>query len=257
MSHIIFSVPPKGTEMSRKVKAQGFLYVAPSNIDFSLPSHTSKKWQRRYFKLYDDGELSYGLDSVAMPATKMDMNRCIRVCEADAITGHSHSILVAFCVDDLREVSHPSRMDADELEYEPHPAVCYLKAESTDEIRWWQNNLQTYINQQTVRMEADELEYEPHPAVCYLKAESTDEIRWWQNNLQTYINQQTVYCTPSWLTTRAAGGVALVRRGAPLQKANSTRGVSTWVVGRVLRTRRHITAPYGALRTGTRIGQRP
>ncbi|KAK0426813.1 hypothetical protein QR680_009912 [Steinernema hermaphroditum] len=138
--------------MSRKVKAQGFLYVAPSNIDFSLPSHTSKRWQRRYFKLYDDGELSYGLDNATMPATKMDMNRCIRVCEAEAITGHAHSILVAFCVDDLKNAGPSKRVDADGEEYEeePHPAVCYMKADTTDEIRWWQHNLQTYVNQQNI-----------------------------------------------------------------------------------------------------------
>ncbi|KAK0426812.1 hypothetical protein QR680_009912 [Steinernema hermaphroditum] len=140
------------SKMSRKVKAQGFLYVAPSNIDFSLPSHTSKRWQRRYFKLYDDGELSYGLDNATMPATKMDMNRCIRVCEAEAITGHAHSILVAFCVDDLKNAGPSKRVDADGEEYEeePHPAVCYMKADTTDEIRWWQHNLQTYVNQQNI-----------------------------------------------------------------------------------------------------------
>ncbi|TKR59737.1 hypothetical protein L596_029369 [Steinernema carpocapsae] len=138
--------------MSRKVKAQGFLYVAPSNIDFSLPCHTSKRWQRRYFTLYDDGELSYALDNTTMPCTKMDMNRCIRVCEADAITGHSHSILVAFCVDDLKNVAPARKIDADGEEYEeePHQAVCYMKADTTDEIRWWQNNLQSYVNVQNM-----------------------------------------------------------------------------------------------------------
>ncbi|VBB31104.1 unnamed protein product, partial [Acanthocheilonema viteae] len=84
--------------MSRKVTAYGFLYVAPPNIDFSQPSHSAKRWQRRCFTLYEDGELSYALDDdpETVPQVKMDMNRCVRVCEADVITGHSHSILVAF-----------------------------------------------------------------------------------------------------------------------------------------------------------------
>uniref|UniRef100_A0A915PWT7 PH domain-containing protein n=1 Tax=Setaria digitata TaxID=48799 RepID=A0A915PWT7_9BILA len=84
--------------MNRKVTAYGFLYVAPPNIDFSQPSHSAKRWQRRCFTLYDDGELSYALDDnpETVPQVKMDMNRCVRVCEADVITGHSHSILVAF-----------------------------------------------------------------------------------------------------------------------------------------------------------------
>lgn len=49
--------------MTRKVTACGFLYVAPPNLDFSQPSHSAKRWQRRWFSLFDDGELSYALDS--------------------------------------------------------------------------------------------------------------------------------------------------------------------------------------------------
>lgn len=49
--------------MNRKVKAGGFLYVAPPNLDFSQPCHSAKRWQRRWFSLYDNGDLSYALDS--------------------------------------------------------------------------------------------------------------------------------------------------------------------------------------------------
>jgi len=43
---------------------------------------------------------------------------------ADAITNHSHSILIAF--------EHGDK----EGEASDHPAICYVKADSTDEIRW-------------------------------------------------------------------------------------------------------------------------
>lgn len=49
--------------MSNKVVACGFLYVAPSNLDFSQPCHYIKRWQRRWFTLYNTGTLSYALDS--------------------------------------------------------------------------------------------------------------------------------------------------------------------------------------------------
>lgn len=49
-------------QMSRKITACGHLYVAPVGLDFSVPSHTARRWQRRFFTLYDDGELSFALD---------------------------------------------------------------------------------------------------------------------------------------------------------------------------------------------------
>ncbi|KIH57443.1 hypothetical protein ANCDUO_12366 [Ancylostoma duodenale] len=49
--------------MNRKVTACGFLYVAPPNLDFSLQSHSAKRWQRRWFTLFDSGELTWALDN--------------------------------------------------------------------------------------------------------------------------------------------------------------------------------------------------
>ncbi|GMR53920.1 hypothetical protein PMAYCL1PPCAC_24115 [Pristionchus mayeri] len=114
-------------KMNRKVTACGWLYVAPSNLDFSQPSHISRRWQRRYFVLYDSGEFTYSLDNNpdTIPQVSMDMSLCTRVCEADSITGHSHSILVAF---------------------DGH--VCYVKADTTDEIRLWQQMLSIHVKQQ-------------------------------------------------------------------------------------------------------------
>lgn len=118
--------------MNRKVTACGFLYVAPPNLDFSLQSHTAKRWQRRWFTLFDSGELACTLDNnvgylllyfmrrghfqpETIPQFTLDMNKCHRVCEADSITGNAHSLLLAF---------------------DGEPVVVYIKADSTEEIRW-------------------------------------------------------------------------------------------------------------------------
>lgn len=58
-----------------------------------------------------------------VPQVVMDMKRCIRVCGADAITGHLHSILIAFKIDNDNETDN-------------HIPICYMKADSTEEIRW-------------------------------------------------------------------------------------------------------------------------
>ncbi|KAE9555478.1 hypothetical protein FO519_001333 [Halicephalobus sp. NKZ332] len=125
--------------MSRKVTACGHLYVAPVGLDFSQPGHSAKRWQRRFFTLYDDGELSFALDDnpETVPQLILDLTNCIRVCEADAITHHAHSILLAF------RKNKPS---------ESHPVVVYLKADTTEEIRRWQGVLQQYAKQNAYQM---------------------------------------------------------------------------------------------------------
>ncbi|VDO60442.1 unnamed protein product, partial [Haemonchus placei] len=137
--------------MNRKVTACGFLYVAPPNLDFSLQSHSAKRWQRRWFTLFDSGELTWALDNNpdTVPQLTIDMTRCHRVCEADSITGNSHSILMAF------------KTEGDTSQ----PSIVYVKADTTDEIRWWQNMLNAYAKQNTIqvrprRQMADE-KYEP------------------------------------------------------------------------------------------------
>ena len=39
----------------------GYLFVAP-DWDFSNPINRTKRWQRRWFVRYDDGELTYSVD---------------------------------------------------------------------------------------------------------------------------------------------------------------------------------------------------
>uniref|UniRef100_A0A8R1HV62 PH domain-containing protein n=1 Tax=Caenorhabditis japonica TaxID=281687 RepID=A0A8R1HV62_CAEJA len=119
--------------MNRKVTACGFLYVAPPNLDFSMQSHSAKRWQRRWFTLFDSGDLQYAIDNSmdTLPQLSIDMSLCYRVCEAHAITGNAHSILLAF------------NKTRDE-----QPSIVYIKADTTEEIRWWQNVLSKYANSQ-------------------------------------------------------------------------------------------------------------
>lgn len=66
------------------------------------------------------------------------MNLCVRVCEADAITGHSHSILVAFRNDSSNSgiASTCNDIENDTTTINQHVPICYMKADTTDEIRW-------------------------------------------------------------------------------------------------------------------------
>ncbi|XP_054946510.1 myosin phosphatase Rho-interacting protein isoform X2 [Physeter macrocephalus] len=43
----------------------GWLLLAPDGTDFDNPVHRSRKWQRRFFILYEHGLLRYALDEMA------------------------------------------------------------------------------------------------------------------------------------------------------------------------------------------------
>ncbi|GJQ70639.1 putative PH domain protein [Trypoxylus dichotomus] len=100
---------------SRSVARSGYLFVAP-DWDFSVPLNRTKRWQRRWFVLYDDGELSYSVDEHpdTVPQGSVDMSKVLEVTGAEQITGHPHSLAL----------TGPDR-------------VTFVKAASREDARWW------------------------------------------------------------------------------------------------------------------------
>ncbi|XP_068630057.1 protein outspread-like [Battus philenor] len=107
---------------SRKISKCGYLFVAPG-WDFSNPLYRTKRWQRRWFVLYDDGELTYSLDEHpdTVPQASVDMTTVLEVSEADSVTGHAHSLAI----------TAPER-------------VTFVKGTSREEARWWADILSMY-----------------------------------------------------------------------------------------------------------------
>ena len=70
----------------------GYLFVAPPNCDFA--ESKSKRWQRRWFMLHEDGLLTYSLDEdpETVPQAVMDMNLVEEVIDADDLTGNANAI---------------------------------------------------------------------------------------------------------------------------------------------------------------------
>ncbi|KAG5888247.1 hypothetical protein JTB14_027929 [Gonioctena quinquepunctata] len=100
---------------SRSVARSGYLFVAP-DWDFSVPLNRTKRWQRRWFVLYDDGELNYSVDEHpdTVPQGSVDMCKVLEVTGAEQVTGHPHSIAL----------TGPDR-------------VTFVKAASREDARWW------------------------------------------------------------------------------------------------------------------------
>ncbi|XP_035436442.2 protein outspread isoform X2 [Spodoptera frugiperda] len=107
---------------SRKISKCGYLFVAPG-WDFSNPLYRTKRWQRRWFVLYDDGELTYSLDEHpdTVPQASIDMTTVLEVSEADSVTGHSYSLAI----------TAPER-------------VTFVKGTCREEARWWSDVLSVY-----------------------------------------------------------------------------------------------------------------
>ncbi|XP_017007129.2 protein outspread isoform X1 [Drosophila takahashii] len=107
---------------SRKVSKCGYLFVAP-DWDFSNPLYRTKRWQRRWFVLYDDGELTYSVDDYpeTIPQASVDMTKVLEVTGAVEVTGHPNSIAI----------TAPER-------------VTFVKGTSSEESQWWLNILAAF-----------------------------------------------------------------------------------------------------------------
>ncbi|KQS70208.1 protein outspread isoform X2 [Drosophila erecta] len=107
---------------SRKVSKCGYLFVAP-DWDFSNPLYRTKRWQRRWFVLYDDGELTYSVDDYpeTIPQACVDMTKVLEVTGAVEVTGHPNSIAI----------TAPER-------------VTFVKGTSSEESQWWLNILAAF-----------------------------------------------------------------------------------------------------------------
>ncbi|XP_035824067.1 golgin subfamily A member 4 isoform X5 [Aplysia californica] len=109
----------ENNKASRKVSKCGYLFVSPG-FDFNNPLDRSRRWQRRFFVLYDDGELSYSVDENpdTVPQGVVDMNKCTDVNDAEAATTHANSLSIIT----------------------PDKTV-HIKANSKEEIQWWHDIL--------------------------------------------------------------------------------------------------------------------
>ncbi|XP_013404544.1 myosin-2 heavy chain isoform X3 [Lingula anatina] len=85
----------ESSKASRKISKCGYLFIAP-DLDFANPVHRSKRWQRRFFVLYDDGELTYSVDENVntVPQGEIDMNKCTDVFGAEEVSTHQFSIAI-------------------------------------------------------------------------------------------------------------------------------------------------------------------
>ncbi|XP_033986626.1 protein outspread isoform X2 [Trematomus bernacchii] len=74
----------------------GWLCLAPEGTDFDNPMQRSRKWQRRFFVLYEHGCLRFALDESpsTLPQGTVNMNICVDVIDAEPKTGQKNSLCI-------------------------------------------------------------------------------------------------------------------------------------------------------------------
>ncbi|XP_049416787.1 myosin phosphatase Rho-interacting protein-like [Epinephelus fuscoguttatus] len=74
----------------------GWLCLAPVGTDFDNPMQRSRKWQRRFFILYEDGSLRFALDELpsTLPQGTVNMNLCTDITDAEPRTGQRNALCI-------------------------------------------------------------------------------------------------------------------------------------------------------------------
>uniref|UniRef100_A0A4W5N445 Myosin phosphatase Rho interacting protein n=1 Tax=Hucho hucho TaxID=62062 RepID=A0A4W5N445_9TELE len=74
----------------------GWLCLAAEGTDFDNPIQRSRKWQRRFFILYEHGSMSFALDKLTstLPQGTVNMNLCTAVIDAEPKTGQRNALCI-------------------------------------------------------------------------------------------------------------------------------------------------------------------
>jgi hypothetical protein len=112
-----------------KVLIQGWLLMAAMDTDFTNLAHKSRKWQRRYFSLYEHGALKYALDESQTTIAQGDinLNQIRDIQAADVESGHKNSLKISTA---------------------ENPKGLYVRAEDRETFLEWRQVLQEFMQQQ-------------------------------------------------------------------------------------------------------------
>ncbi|XP_024912912.1 myosin phosphatase Rho-interacting protein isoform X4 [Cynoglossus semilaevis] len=170
----------------------GWLCLAPEGTDFDNPMQRSRKWQRRFFVLYEHGCLRFALDESpsTLPQGTVNMNLCTDVIDAEPKTGQKNSLCII----------------TPEQEY-------FIRGENKEIINGWSEQLVVYPrtnkqNQKKKRKVEPATSQEPGPAKVAVtgsgipeaeKVPDSSSIIW-----QEELNQREAEVVPLWATADVA-----------------------------------------------------
>ncbi|CAL8303493.1 unnamed protein product [Lota lota] len=138
----------------------GWLCLAPEGTDFDNPMQRSRKWQRRFFVLYEHGCLRFALDESrsTLPQGTVNMNLCTDVIDAEPKTGQKNALCII----------------TPEQEY-------FIRGENKEIINGWSEQLVVYPktnkqNQKKKRKVEPATTLEPGPAKVAVTGSGIPEV---------------------------------------------------------------------------------
>ncbi|CAG5911574.1 unnamed protein product [Menidia menidia] len=184
----------------------GWLCLAPEGTDFDNPMQRSRKWQRRFFVLYEHGCLRFALDE----SGTVNMNLCTDVIDAEPKTGQKNSLCII----------------TPEQEY-------FIRGENREIINGWSEQLIVYPrtnkqNQKKKRKVEPATSQEPGPAKVAVtgsgipeaeKVPDSSSIIW-----QEELNQREAEGTAVWAAAEQPLGSPLPPAGESVPGQGSDAG---------------------------------
>ncbi|KAJ4932582.1 hypothetical protein JOQ06_011000 [Pogonophryne albipinna] len=163
----------------------GWLCLAPEGTDFANPMQRSRKWQRRFFILYEDGSLSFALDELpsTLPQGTVNLNLCTNIADAEPRTGQRNALGI---VTPAQEI--------------------FIRGDNKEIINGWSDQLTVYLrtnkpNQKKKRKVEPVATQEPSPAKMAAtdpslpSSENAAESAQWQEDQQQGVGAGE---TPVW-----------------------------------------------------------
>ncbi|MED6262094.1 hypothetical protein ATANTOWER_014406 [Ataeniobius toweri] len=184
----LFHSGDENPEPEAKPVYAGWLCLAPVGTDFDNPMQRSRKWQRRFFILYERGSLTYALDELpsTLPQGTVNMNLCTNVTDAEPRTGQRNALCI---VTQAQEI--------------------FIRGENKEIINGWCEQLTVYLrtnkqNQKKKRKVDPVTNQDPSPAKmaatgqsCPASEAGSADSHHWQEEL--HAAGQDV--TPVWIVT--------------------------------------------------------
>ncbi|XP_054616261.1 uncharacterized protein LOC129171546 isoform X2 [Dunckerocampus dactyliophorus] len=103
----------------------GWLCLAPEGTDFQNPKQRPRKWQRRFFLLYEHGSLTFALDELpsTLPQGTVNMSLCTDILDAEPCTGQRNTLCIITAEQEV-----------------------FVRAESKEIINGWSEQLAVYVS---------------------------------------------------------------------------------------------------------------
>ncbi|XP_056257779.1 myosin phosphatase Rho-interacting protein-like [Seriola aureovittata] len=159
----------------------GWMCLAPEGTDFDNPMQRSRKWQRRFFILYEHGSLSFALDELpsTLPQGTVNMNQCTDITDAEPRTGQRNALCIVT----------------------PEQEI-FIRGDNKEIINGWSEQLAVYLqtnkqNQKKKRKVDPVTTQEPSPAKMAATDPAESSCGRWQEDQQG--RGQDV--TPIWTVT--------------------------------------------------------